>query len=130
MTDHLQQQIARIEMRSIPKDQRVHVIIHEVIPETQSFITSSGLVSFIPDGADELSKIEEMDEKIRQNYDRILEAPPMLHVRAGNSVLAFYQVTWKIGRKYSTVPRARVRTNERVKRAVWSERNEQYGASK
>ena len=81
----------RIEIRSIPKDKRLHVILHEVVPEEPSFITTSGLISFLPDHPDELIRIEAMDDRIRRNHDRILESPPMMHVRGGHSVLAYYQ---------------------------------------
>ena len=92
-----EQQTIKLGIRSMPTDQRVTVIIHEIISETQSFITSTGLVSFIPDGPEELEKINEIDELVRRNYDRILESPPMMHVRAGHSVLAFYQDTFYRG---------------------------------
>ena len=36
-----------MEVKSLPLDQRMRVIVHEICPEEESFITSSGLVSFI-----------------------------------------------------------------------------------
>ena len=102
------ERITKMNITKIPEDQRVPVVIHEILPDNQSFMTPSGHISFIRDRPDELAAIDAIDEKIRENYDQIFEAPPALHVHAGHVVLAFYEDSFYRG----FCLRAPPRTNE------------------
>lgn len=59
-----------MEISWVPHDQRVRVIVHEIIPELNSFIHPSGYISFIRDRPEELDKIESIDKKLRDEYQR------------------------------------------------------------